>query len=280
MTLDVDELRGWIGRRDTVTDHCDLRRVGDFAAALDLDAAPEPGDALPPGWHWMFFNPMVRARDLGVDGHPKRGGFLPPVKLPRRMWAGGRLSFRAAIPIGAVLRRYSEIVNVELKHGRSGSMVFVLVRHRVFADEVFAIEEEHDIVYRDAPAPDAPAPPFETPPGEAQWQRSIVPDPVLLFRYSALTANGHRIHYDRSHATQGEGYPGLVVHGPLTATLLMGFAESVMGRPLVRFSFRNKAPLFDLAPFTIAGAPAADGTARLWATTPTGALATDAAATF
>lgn len=280
MTLDVVSLRSWIGRRETVTDHCDLRRVGDLAATLDLDAAPEPGDPLPPGWHWMFFNPMVRARDLGVDGHPKRGGFLPPVELPRRMWAGGRLSFRAPVPIGSALRRYSEIMNVEHKHGRSGSMVFVVVRHRVFADEVFAVEEEHDIVYREAPSPDAPAPPSEAAPGDAQWQRSVTPDPVLLFRYSALTANGHRIHYDRTHATLAEGYPGLVFHGPLTATLLMGFAESIVGRPLVRFSFRNKAPLFDLAPFTISGAPAADGAVRLWATTPAGALATEASATF
>ena len=278
MTTDIEGLRGWIGRRETADDLCDVRRVKDLAATLDRDAVPGPGDDLPPGWHWMFFNPMARARELGPDGHPKRGGFLPPVELPRRMWAGGRLSFRAAIPVGAKLRRYSEIANVEIKRGRSGVMVFVLVRHRVFADEVFAIEEEHDIVYREAPSPAQPAPVPEAAPGDAKWQRRITPDAVLLFRYSALTGNGHRIHYDRSHATQTEGYPGLVFHGPLTATLLMGFAESVLGRSLSRFSFRNKAPLFDLAPFTIAAAPASDGGLRLWAATPDAALATEASA--
>ncbi len=278
MTLDADLLRSWIGRRETADDRCDARRVSDLAATLDCDATPGPGDSLPPGWHWMFFNPMVRARSLGPDGHPKRGAFLPPVELPRRMWAGGRLSFRAAIPVGAALRRYSEIANVEIKQGRSGVMVFVLVRHRVFADEVFAIEEEHDIVYREAASPGAPAAARDVAPGDARWQRSITPDPVLLFRYSALTANGHRIHYDRSYATQVEFYPGLVFHGPLTATLLMEFAQTALARPLARFSFRNKAPLFDLAPFTIAAAPATAAGLRLWAATPDGALATEASA--
>jgi len=218
-TLDVAVLRSWIGRRETLEDRCDVRKVVDLAATLDCDAAPRPGERLPPGWHWMFFNPMVRTSELGPDGHPKRGGFLPPVPLPRRMWAGGRLSFRAPIPVGSELRRYSEIASVEPKQGRSGAMVFVVIRHRIFAGDVFAIEEEHDIVYREAASPGAIMPPGAKATSEARWQRTITPDPVLLFRYSALTANGHRIHYDHPYVTRTEGYPGLVFHGPLTARL-------------------------------------------------------------
>lgn len=277
-TLDIGLLRSWIGRRETVDDRCDVRKVADLAATLDRDAAPRIGTPLPPGWHWMFFNPMTRARDLGPDGHPKRGGFLPPVPLPRRMWAGGRLSFRAPIPVGCELRRYSEIASVEAKQGRSGTMVFVLVRHRIFAADVFAIEEEHDIVYREAPAPGAPAPVGEAVPANARWTRTVTPDPVLLFRYSALTANGHRIHYDQPYVTQVEGYPGLVFHGPLTATMLMALAEHALDGPLGRFAFRNRAPLFDTAPFTLGASPGDDGGVRLWATTPAGTLATEAEA--
>ena len=282
MTAGSVDPRDWIGRRETCADLCDARRVADMAATLDRDAAPAPGERLPPGWHWMFFNPMVRASALGPDGHPRRGGFLPPVDLPRRMWAGGRLDFLAPIPVGAELRRESEILSVEPKTGRSGRMVFVVVRHSVFAADVLALREEHDIVYREPPAPGsappavAPAPPAATTP----WRRRVDPDPVLLFRYSALTANGHRIHYDHPYVTGVEGYPGLVFHGPLTATLLMALAETGFGRPLTRFEFRNKAPLFADASFEIAGVPdLGGGAATLWAATPAGGLATDARAT-
>ncbi len=280
MTRDIGELRGWIGRRETLEDLCDLRRVRDLAATLDQPQAPAPGAPLPPGWHWMFFNPMVPARALGPDGHPRRGGFLPPVPLPRRMWAGGRLSFRAPLPVGAALRRYSEILSVDAKSGRSGVMVFVVVRHRIFADDVFAIEEEHDIVYREAPAAGAPPAPVQPAPDGATWSRVVTPDPVLLFRYSALTANGHRIHYDHPYATQVEGYPGLVFHGPLTATLLMGLAVESLGKPLASFEFRNRAPLFDDAAFTIAGRRDGAGTGTFWAVTPANGLATEARATI
>ncbi len=280
MSLDIAALRGWIGRRETLEDVCDPRRVRDLAATLDMREAPAPGAPLPPGWHWMFFNPMVPARELGPDGHPRRGGFLPPVPLPRRMWAGGRLSFRAPVPVGTALRRYSEILSVETKSGRSGAMVFVVVRHRLFAGDVFAIEEEHDIVYREAPAADAPPPPEPPAPGDATWSRVVTPDPVLLFRYSALTANGHRIHYDHPYATRVEGYPGLVFHGPLTATLLMDLARGSLGRPLARFEFRNRAPLFAHAPFTIAGRRDGEGGGAFWAVTPGGGLATEARGTI
>ena len=281
MNPDEPRLRDWIGRRESAEDSCDARRVADMAATLDLPAAPREGERLPPGWHWMFFNPMVRARDLGPDGHPRRGLFLPPVPLPRRMWAGGRLEFLAPIPVGAPLHRESRILSVEPKSGRSGQMVFVVVRHRLRAGPTPCLIEEHDIVYREAPAPDAAAAPAPcAPPStDAVWRRRIQPDPVLLFRYSALTANGHRIHYDQPYVTRSEGYPGLVFHGPLTATLLMALAEAGLGKPLRRFEFRNRSPLFADAAFDIAGAPTPDGgTARVWACTPAGALATEAVA--
>ena len=281
MNPDGQDLRDWIGRRESAEDSCDPRRVADMAATLDLPAAPREGDRLPPGWHWVFFNPMARASELGPDGHPRRGGFLPPVALPRRMWAGGRLSFPAPLQVGERLRRYSEILSVEPKSGRSGAMVFVVVRHRIFSGDALAVEEEHDIVYREAPAPGAAAPAPAAPPAAAAaapWTGRVVPDPVMLFRYSALTANGHRIHYDHPYATGVEGYPGLVFHGPLTATLLMALAERGLGRPLARFEFRNRAPLFDVAPFTLAGAPDGAGGALAWAIAPSGALATEAAA--
>jgi 3-methylfumaryl-CoA hydratase len=281
MSGDSLDLRDWIDRQETAEDVCEPRRVADMAATLDLDAAPGTGDRLPPGWPWMFFNPMVRARDLGPDGHPRRGGFLPPVPLPRRMWAGGRLEFLAPIPVGAALHRESRILSVEPKSGRSGQMVFVVVRHRLRAGATPCLIEEHDIVYREAPPPDAapvPAPPAP-PATDAVWRRRILPDPVLLFRYSALTANGHRIHYDQPYVTGSEGYPGLVFHGPLTATLLMALAEAGLGKPLRRFEFRNRSPLFADAAFDIAGAPAPGGvTARVWACTPACGLATEAVA--
>jgi 3-methylfumaryl-CoA hydratase len=281
MTAGSVDPRDWIGRREMRVDLCDARRVADLAATLDRDGAPGPGESLPPGWHWMFFNPMVRASALGPDGHPRRGGFLPPVDLPRRMWAGGRLEFLAPVPVGSELRRESEILSVEPKSGRSGHMVFVVVRHSVFAAGALALREEHDIVYREAPAPGG-APPVAPPASAsatASWRRRVEPDAVLLFRYSALTANGHRIHYDHPYVTGVEGYPGLVFHGPLTATLLMALAETGFGRPLTRFEFRNKAPLFADAPFEIAGMPDAGGdAATLWAATPAGGLATEARA--
>jgi 3-methylfumaryl-CoA hydratase len=267
-----DALQRWVGRRQTARDVCDPRRVADLAATLDLERAPAPGERLPPGWHWMFFQPMVGASRLGPDGHAARGEFLPPVALPRRMWAGGRLAFRAPIAVGAALVRESEIVSVASKSGRSGAMVFVTVRHRIAADGVDAIEEEHDIVYRDVPKAEEAAA-AEPAPADGAWRRALTPDPVLLFRYSALTANGHRIHYDHPYVTLVEGYRGLIVHGPLTATLLMALAESASGRRLARFAFRARAPLFANEPLVIAGRLVGADGAEVWAIAPDGGLA-------
>ena len=275
-----DRLKDWIGRTQVASDIVAADRVAMMAATLDRASPPGSGTALPLGWHWMFFNPTARASELGPDGHPKRGGFLPPVPLPRRMWAGGRLNFVAPLKVGEEIRRESKIDNVTVKHGRSGTLVFVVVKHRVSGSQGLAVEEEHDIVYREAARPDAPAPVPDPAPSDAVWRREIVPDPVLLFRYSALTFNGHRIHYDHPYVTKTEGYPGLIVHGPLIATLLLELLSAhVLAAAVRSFAFRAAGPLFDTAPFTLNGRTEADQAgARLWAAGPRGELAMSATA--
>lgn len=271
-----------IGRTERRSEQIQFDRVAALAATLDLEICPGAGDALPPGWHWLFFNPFVRRSALGSDGHPKRGGFLPDVKLPRRMWAGGRLSYHAPLPIGAMATRESEIIDVASKSGRAGRLVFVTVRHRVIADGALCIEEEQDIVYREALAPGAPKPVPTAAPDGAEWSEMVTPDPVLLFRYSALTSNGHRIHYDQPYARGEEGYRDLVVHGPLISTLLHDLAVRCCPEAkLSRFEFRGMAPLFVDRPFRIEAVRSGDGNGLgLWARGPEGELAMRAEAMF
>lgn len=282
MTEDFSRLQEWVGRHESKDDVVAADRVAAMAATLDLDTGPHPGEPLPPGWHWMFFNTRgaAKARDIGADGHPKRGGFLPDVALPRRMWAGGRLSYsERAIRVGEAIRRRSEVAKVDVKQGRSGTLVFVLVKHQIEGAGGGVIEEEHDIVYRDAPQPGAPVPTPPAAPTDAKWTKTITPDPVLLFRYSALTFNGHRIHYDQPYVTGVEGYPGLIVHGPLISTLLLELLRREQpDRRLARYSFRAVSPLFDTAGFAVSGAPGEGDSARLWATGPQGQLAMEATA--
>jgi 3-methylfumaryl-CoA hydratase len=217
---------------------------------------------------------------LGPDGHAKRGGFLPPVPLPRRMFAGDRVQFHRPLRVGETISRFSRIVDVNHKQGRSGPLVFVVVRHEISDREGVAVIEEHDIVYRENPRSTDPAPPPQIPPSGATWSREIRPEETLLFRYSALTFNGHRIHYDRRYATEVEGYPGLVVHGPLIATLLLDLLRRNLARAKVAsLSFRAIRPMFDIALFSVCGKVASDGkSAQLWATDSQGWLAMDATA--
>jgi 3-methylfumaryl-CoA hydratase len=277
------QLRGWEGRSETYHDQVTAAPVRALSATLDRDD-PEPvaGTPLPPLWHWLYFLPRAPQHVLGEDGHPRLGGFLPPVPLPRRMWAGGRVQWHAPLRVGEDVQRTSRIASVTHKAGRTGDLVFVLVRHEVANAQGVALTEEHDIVYRAAARPGDPVPPPQAAPSQAPWSREIVPDPVLLFRYSALTFNGHRIHYDRSYVTEVEGYPGLVVHGPLLATLLVDLARRQ--RPdasLASFSFKAIRPTFDLHPFSVRGQPAADGHgAQLWAQDHEGWLTMQAEANF
>jgi 3-methylfumaryl-CoA hydratase len=272
----------WIGREEDHSERIHSSAVEALAATLDLETAPGAGDPLPPGWQWLFFNPHARRSELGVDGHPKRGGFLPPIDLPRRMWAGSRIRYLAPLPIDSQATRRSRIAKVENKVGKSGSLWFVTVEHSIAHDETLCIHEEQDLVYRDAPPPgsSAPSPPRQHE-DEGQWSQRIEPDTTLLFRYSALTFNGHRIHYDQSYARDEEGYPDLVVHGPLTATLLQQFALAHgSGRRLVRFSFRGVTPLFVDRPFQLEGREEDAASLTVWARGPDGELAMSASAGF
>jgi hydroxyacyl-ACP dehydratase HTD2-like protein with hotdog domain len=216
MTIDIEHLKQWIGRTETRQDIAIATPVQALAATLDRDdGTPQFGDPVPPCWHWLYFLPLHRQSEIGPDGHPKRGGFLPPVPLPRRMWAGSRFEFLRPVTVGSAIKRDSRIV-----------------------------------------------------------------DDVLLFRYSALTFNGHRIHYDRRYVTEVEGYPGLIVHGPLTATLLLDLLRrNLPDASVATFSFRGVKPLFDVAPFQVCGRRLDDGkTVYLWAQHADGSLAMEATA--
>ena len=285
-TLDaasLSHLQSWSGRTETLSDDITAAPVRALSATLDRDdPAPVAGTVLPPLWHWLYFLPHHRQSEIGPDGHAQRGGFLPPVPLPRRMWAGGRLQWELSNPlkVGDVVRRISRIASVTHKAGRTGDLLFVLVQHEVHNAQGLALTEEHDIVYRAAAQPGDPVPSPTAAETGAAWQRVVTPDDVLLFRYSALTFNGHRIHYDRRYVTEVEGYPGLIVHGPLIATLLVDLVRRQAPAAVLKsFSFKALRPTFDLHPFQLNGQPSEDGkTVRLWAQDHAGWLTMQASA--
>jgi 3-methylfumaryl-CoA hydratase len=257
MSETTHEYTDWIGRTETIEEVISLAPVLEAAATID-DTTTEyaNGGALPPLWHWFYFLPRVPQSTLGDDGHPPRGGFMPPIPYPRRMFAGARLRFHRPLTIGQPAQREGVIRNIALKSGRSGALAFVTVNYSFHQQGELCIEEEQDIVYRE-PGPPLPAPqPVDLPPvPEGAWSRTVTPDTRLLFRFSALTFNAHRIHYDRPYATQEEGYPGLVFHGPLTAILLLDMVHKHVARRVAAFSFRGQSPLFDLAPFRLVARP-------------------------
>jgi 3-methylfumaryl-CoA hydratase len=276
-------LKDWIGKSETIADIATATPYAALSATLDRPPErPPAGTPLPALWHWLYFLPLARQSEIGPDGHAKRGGFLPPVPLPRRMWAGSQFEFHKPLRIGDALTRTSTIADVAEKSGRTGPLVFVKVRHEIRRndDTDVALTEFHDIVYREAPKPDDVAPPPKAAPSESPWEKKWVPDDVLLFRYSALTFNGHRIHYDRRYVTEVEGYPGLIVHGPMIATLLLDLLRHQMPEAEVaRYEFRAVRPMFDINHFFVCGAPQGDGkTFRLWARDHEGWLAMDATA--
>lgn len=281
--IDLEALRRSIGNTLQEQDRVDPRLVAQMSAALNRDDSPTIGDALPLPWHWLLFSPIVRADKTSVDGHPARGDFIPDVPLPRRMWAGSQVHVTRALRVGDAVQRQSTISDVQAKKGRSGALVFVSIAHEIRNGQGdIAISERQQLVYRDAP--ESPyIPPTELrkeAPAVAQWQRIVTVDELLLFRYSALTYNGHRIHYDRSYATEVEGYPGLVVHGPLTASLLVDCLDRELpGLEIETMDFRALSPLFKGESFTLEGC-SEGGKARLWALSSQGQLAVDMSITL
>lgn len=281
MSITRDSLQQWLGKQEMVTDVITPTPYAALSALFDRDAVrPPAGTPLPALWHWLYFLPLVGQSEIGPDGHAKRGGFLPPVPLPRRMWAGSQLEFHRPLRIGDNVTRVSTIESVSEKTGRSGPLVFVKVRHEIRRNDErgVALTEFHDIVYREVTSGGA-APPQRAP-ERSTWSTDWTLDDVLLFRYSALTFNGHRIHYDRRYATEEEGYPGLVVHGPLIATMLLDLLRAHKAESrITRFQFKAVSPLFDIHPFTVCADPVADGNSfHLWARNHQGALAMDATA--
>ena len=276
-------LKDWVGRSETVSDTATATPYAALSATFDRSAdRPASGTVLPALWHWLYFLPLHRQSEIGPDGHAKRGGFLPPVPLPRRMWAGSQFTFHKPLRIGDVMERTSTIQDVTEKSGRTGPLVFVKVRHeiRLQGESDVALTEFHDIVYREPANPDDVPPPPKAAPATSTWEKKWVPDDVLLFRYSALTFNGHRIHYDRKYVTEVEGYPGLIVHGPMVATLLLDLLRHQLpDAELASYEFRAVRPVFDINHFYVCGEPQPDGkTFRLWAKDHEGWLTMEATA--
>ena len=282
MTQDLEKLKDWIGRTESDVDYVTVPAVHRLAATLDRgDPMPRMGDPLPIGWHQILFPRVVRQSQIGADGHPERGDFLPPVPLPRRMFAGKRTTFHSDLRVGDAVRRDSVIQAVNFKQGRTGQMVFVTVKTDISSPRGLAITEEQDFVYREAAPGGTPPQPPQPAPGRAVWSRVVTPDPVMLFRYSALTFNGHRIHYDQPYVTKVEGYPGLVMNGGLTTLLVFELARTHASTPIRYISSRNVRALFVNQPITLGGEPSLDNkTAKLWALNPDGALALSAEAEF
>jgi 3-methylfumaryl-CoA hydratase len=278
---DFEQLKEWVRRTESASDVASAWPVVAMAATLDRrEPEPRTGDPIPPGWHWLYFLDAKPASDLGPDGHPKRGGFLPPVALPRRMWAGGRIEFRQPLRVGDALRRDSEIIAVEPKHGKTGTLVFVTVRHSVYSANDLAVIEEQDIVYREAAKPGDPPPQGKSAPASSKWRRELTPDPVLLFRFSALTFNGHRIHYDLDYVRNEERYPGLVVHGPMQTLLLLDLCRRNDQRSVRRLDYRALHPVFEGENMTINGNPSSDGSKiELWTANAAGSYAMTGTAT-
>ena len=282
---EFDQLQSWVGRREVLVDYVTIPAVHRLAATLDRDdPLPRIGDPLPAGWHSILFPRIVRQAEVGADGHPQRGDFLPPVPLPRRMFAGRRTWFHAPLRVGDEASKDARIHAINVKDGRSGVMVFVTVRAEISTTRGVAIVEEQDIVYRgEPPAGAAPTPsePRRAPAPAAAWSAQVVADEVRLFRYSALTFNGHRIHYDKPYAIGMEHYPMLVMNGGLTTLFLYELIRANASRRLTMLASRNVQALFVNQVVRLGGSPAADGgAAHVFAAAPDGAIAVDARAEF
>lgn len=276
--IDIDHLKSWIGREEHAAEIVTPQLVARFDATVGTRTERHAGATAPLLIHLCLAPPAAPMDSLGEDGHPARGGFLPPVPLQRRMWAGGAFTFEGDIHVGDEVTRRSRILDIVLKEGRTGTLCFVTVEHTIEAGGRRVLVERQDIVYRQAAAASAKPPPAEPAP-KGDHSFTFQPTPTLLFRYSALTFNGHRIHYDAPYAREVENYPGLVVHGPLQATLLAHFAARIRGRRPSEFSFRSSSTLFDMDPVILSASEDGEGL-RLWSNRPDGPVAMSAEARF
>jgi 3-methylfumaryl-CoA hydratase len=254
MSIDIDYLKTWVGREQRVSEVLSAFPARALAAMLDHVRLPECGESLPPAWHWLYFLETPSATATGHDGHPLKGGFLPPVPLPRRMWAAGSFDLIRPLRLGLLAERVSMIGSVELKHGSTGTLVFVKLEHELRQEGSLCLREEQILVYREMPVTAVPLPRGDPAPAVPERVRSVAVNPVFLFRFSALTYNAHRIHYDRDYATRTEFYPGLVVHAPLLAILVLDLAVQMRpGIPITQFRFRAIRPTIELGPIQLGG---------------------------
>src|SRR5437016_10384429 len=263
VTLNPDDLKQAIGNKETATDVVTAAQANLLRLAFARPEAEfKDGDVLPVGWHVIYFTPRYGPGELRADGTPAASGLLPDMPLPRRMFAGQRFRFHRPLRVGQALTQENELTDISLKSGATGTLVFTTVVSRIHGPDGLAIEDERTIVYREEvkAGEKNPVTRREPAPSDTPWRRTVTADPILLFRFSALTFNSHKIHYDRQWATQTEGYPALVVHGPLTQTLLIDFArDHADGRAFTSFTTQALAPLFEGTPFELRGRPSANG---------------------
>ena len=278
------DFSSWIGNSETEYGIVSAYSANCFTATLDRDDPPfEDGDPLPPAWHYFYFHELVGLAETGEDGHRAKGSFMPPIPYPRRMWAGSKMIFDSPMRIGEKVRKVITIADVTIKEGASGPLCFVTTTEEVFGeDDRLTTTERRTQVYRNAANPNAPMPTPRPAPAEAVWSRTVHPSAVMLFRYSALTMNSHRIHYDKDYVRDVEGYPGLLVHGPLTMTMMLDlFRRELPSATVTAFDLRAVSPVYDTLDFTVHGAPGEDdGACKLWAMTGEGALAMTADVSF
>lgn len=281
--IDIAPLRAQLGRTVVDQDMATEAPLRGMAATFDRDEPPPGiGEPVPPGWHLAYFPDTPKRGELADDGLPTGRGVLPKMPFPRRMYAGATLTFHAPILVGDTLRRETEFSDIQVRQGSTGTLILATETRRTYTPRGLALTDAQHSVFREAVPPGARSgmPRRDLPPADLPWRRVWAPDSVTLFRYSALTFNPHRIHYDRPYAMAVEGYPGLVVHGPFSQQCLLDLLRDSVPRTIVRFDMRARAPLFDTAPFTVVGRPVGEDAAELWAVTPEGTIAMQVKATL
>ena len=279
--IDIDAIRAKLGTKIVDLDEATAAPLRGMVVTFDRDETPPVrGEPIAPGWHLAYFPAESRLATLGQDGLPLTGGVLPEMPLPRRMYAGATLTFHGPILVGDTIRRETEFSDVQLRKGGTGTLIIATQTRRIYTTRGLAVTEDQVSVFREAVAPGTVSgiPQTEPPPAGMEWSKTWTPDPVSLFRYSALTFNPHRIHYDRPYATGVEGFPGLVVHGPFSQQCLLDLLRDNTTRPIVSFAMRARSPLFDVAPFTTMGRLVGENEAELFAVGPSGGIAMQARA--